>query len=154
MKKITKKKQKNLLKLAIYLLNFKPNGIKFNMNQYSSYDFEDYKTDCGTVGCAAGHAPYAGIKKRCSEDWYQFVNRQLINDMDSFMWMFASKWSTFDNTAIGAAKRILAFLDNDCNVPYGNINFYLDTSIEIAIKEYNKEYSIDSVVSIRKKLGI
>jgi hypothetical protein len=67
---------------------------------------------CGTVACAAGHAPLAGID--CDEfENYSDLIGYLTNGGDSlvYYWLFATEWSEVDNTPVGAAARIYIALD-------------------------------------------
>jgi hypothetical protein len=111
----------NLEKLAQYLLsdNLK---AKFDMSRYtqdgwmSGHD----RTDCGTVGCAAGHGPYAGIRKNEYETWEEYIER--VFDLDSFSvekrWCFGSPWAYTDNTPEGAGKRIIYMLKHGVPVDF------------------------------------
>ncbi len=93
----------NLTMLADYLEGGKLKA-GFDMSKYSS----DYwlKTECGSVGCAVGHGPYAGIPKQYSEDWDVYSNRVFIDRGMSSEWCFGLFWKNIDNSAQGAAKRI------------------------------------------------
>ncbi len=121
---ITEEQFSNLLKLANYLEDTANLKAKFSMDQYTDhqddYD-EDFKIKCGSVGCAIGHGPYAGIIKHEDEDWYDYSRRVFTNATSQlkedsiFTWVFHPKWKNTDNTSIGAAKRIKWFLEN--NIP-------------------------------------
>jgi len=96
----------NLFKLATYLEsgNLK---AKFDMREFS----EDgmvvaHFPTCGSVGCAVGHGPYAGIPKIEREDWYEYSERAfglrpLTRDWN---WCFGASWVNEDNTPEGAAR--------------------------------------------------
>jgi hypothetical protein len=105
----------NLRKLAAYLLE---GDLKadFNMWKFSSHGKdEDEETDCGTVGCAAGHGPYAGIQKLETEDWWQYTYRVFgfkATKDERWDWVFHGGWSHVDPSPQGAAKRILNLLEN------------------------------------------
>lgn len=114
-------KKQNLLKLAEYLLG--DLKAKFDMGTFSQIDerldastverFRINETDCGSVGCAIGHGPYAGIPKG-KESWRQYYNRSFrIYDHGfntEYFWLFDARWVDVDNSSEGAAKRILWFL--------------------------------------------
>lgn len=105
--KIKAKFRKNLNKLADYLAK-KRSKNDFDINVFCDENTSIYSTTCGTVGCAIGHGPYAGIKKLKNEDWFEYSVR--VFGFSSFsqewMWCFDSGWSNTDNTPTGAAKRI------------------------------------------------
>lgn len=108
--KITAKQEKNLRTLAEYLLS--DNLVaQFDMSKFTEYSMweEDTHLNCGTVGCAVGHGPYAGIRKKKREDWIDYARRVFgcSEDNNLFVWAFSGSWVTYDNTAKGAAKRIL-----------------------------------------------
>jgi hypothetical protein len=103
--------QKNLRTLADYLLsgNLK---AEFDMTAYADPKNYSHSTECGTVGCAIGHGPFAGIAKGEEEEWEDYVNRAFGTDQyEIFMYLFDSEWKYFDNTPQGSANRILAFLE-------------------------------------------
>lgn len=102
--------KENLLKLATYLLSGELKA-DFNMRDYNGYGIcGEYLTDCGTVGCAIGHGPYAGIPKTTFESWDNYASRVFTADFRALLWCFSSFWDAVDNTAEGAAKRILYLL--------------------------------------------
>lgn len=111
----------NLSKLKSYL---KKGELKarFNMAVFSEIGRSgQIFTDCGSVGCAVGHGPYAGIKKKPEENWNEYTERvfgfrvlQAISAISSpWSWCFDSNWAEVDNTAFGAAIRIEYFLRNN-----------------------------------------
>lgn len=110
---ITSEQRSNLKKLADYLLSGKLKAI-FNIKTFSAGLFFDIKeTTCGTIGCAIGHGPYAGIPKHVDEDWYDYARRVFIGDNTlSYDWLFSSAWYDYDNTPEGTAKRILHTLEH------------------------------------------
>ena len=121
----------NLRKLADYLLSGKL-VKEFDMWTYCKKTdtfgctiviSEVQQHECGTVGCAIGHGPAAGIKipDGCY-GWSKYAERMFGMDSSEYMeeaftYMFASSWKWYDNTPEGAARRILAFLDNNCVPP-------------------------------------
>lgn len=104
--------EKNLRQLAAYLLSGELKS-EFNMGQFCDSG-ELYVSHCGTAGCAAGHGPYAGIPKRPTEDWYDYMLRVfgVRTDEELYDWTFSGFWYQSDNTPEGAAKRILWALDH------------------------------------------
>lgn len=111
---MTQEQKDNLLKLATYLLSGDLKAA-FNMRRFTDslvLDFEALRTDCGTVGCTAGHGPYAGIPKEFGEGWGNYILRSFgVHVMDdAWDFLFSVWWSETDNTPTGAAKRILYFL--------------------------------------------
>lgn len=114
---LSKTQKENLVKLADFL-DAHYNELKFNMFSYGNY----YPSDniCGTVACAAGHGPMAGIRARESEVWYDYIHRVFIGDENSssiYTFLFSQKWVVYDNTPNGAAARIRYFLDHEDDFP-------------------------------------
>lgn len=100
----------NLLKLATYLLSDDPSKAKFHMAFFTIDALpSEMQTDCGAVGCAIGHGPYAGIPKLLGESWDGYCIRVFDISPASGIWLylFSSAWAEIDNTSEGAAKRIL-----------------------------------------------
>ena len=96
----------NLRTLAEYLLRPKLEA-RFDMASYA--ETFNRRTTCGTVGCAVGHGPYAGIKKLLNENWLEYTERVFVipSGLTEATWCFSSAWALFDNTPEGAAHRIL-----------------------------------------------
>lgn len=107
---MTKKQKQNLLKLVKYLEQPKLDA-KFNMVCYGDETITTSSTDCGSVGCAVGHGPYAGIRKFKSEDWYQYSRRVFGLNYNEWIWCFDDLWIYLDNTPKGAAARIRLLLE-------------------------------------------
>lgn len=109
--------KENLQKLATGLAyGTVPEGVKFNMRRFTGYrDGRRWcATDCGTAGCALGHAPFFGFEKSSDEYWLKYCKRHFgvsLND-DKWDWLFSSCWARVDNTRLGAAKRIQYLIDN------------------------------------------
>ena len=102
--------RENLKKLSDYLLSGELKA-GFDMGQYA--DTNDYRvTECGSVGCAIGHGPYAGIPKQRGEDWFEYVDRVFTYDYDIIEWCFDILWAEVDNTPRGAGLRIKWLLDH------------------------------------------
>lgn len=93
--------RENLAKLSAYLKG--KLKTEFNMEDYSDHCNSD---NCGTVGCAAGHGPHAGIAKFHYEPWSQYIDRVFTREYNAQKWLFSSYWKFTDNTARGAAARI------------------------------------------------
>ena len=115
----------NCAQLAAYLESLPEDYSKFNMGVFSNSDWrvrqhsEGKIEHCGTVACALGHGPDAGIPVPL-EDGYWFRGRspewrrygRLFIDYAAsassywWQWCFSSAWKGIDNTPQGAAKRI------------------------------------------------
>lgn len=116
----------NLERLASYLEQQPETGgdIEFSMDDYvlehsldsAGEDDTTYMPDCGSGGCAIGHAPYAGITKRETESWPSYERRAFGSEVRD--WCFNSRWEFVDNTPHGAAARIRTALSqgipSDC----------------------------------------
>lgn len=120
----------NLTKLAAYLESMPEEYRGFNMgfwlreaetkNEYRwppvNTIFTPYEAryHCGTVGCAVGHGPMAGIRANPGELWDDYSER--VFDLEVFgpewTWCFDADWSSVDNTPQGAAKRIRYLLEH------------------------------------------
>lgn len=134
---MTKRQRNNLIKLAKYLAQPKKNlKAKFSMEYYTdNHHHTGYSTECGTVGCAAGHGPYAGIKKYKNECWYKYVERAFgVKLASDWLYLFSTYWINHDNTPKGTAKRIIHYLEN--GVPY-----------KFDIDEHNCKYLSDDNIS-------
>ena len=83
----------------------------FSMEKYSEAGAE-YKPVCGSVGCAIGHGPHAGIPKNASESWDAYETRVFGLELDVWRWCFSSRWTQIDDTPQGAAKRIRYLLEH------------------------------------------
>lgn len=114
---MTQEQRENLKTLAAYLLSGKLKA-EFNMKNYTDNPTDFYAPICGSIGCAVGHGPYAGIPKKDRERWDAYVHRVFgvevfeykINTI--FSWLFGGGWIYHDNTPEGAAKRIIYYLKN------------------------------------------
>lgn len=109
--------RKNLQKLATFLAYGElPKDVGFNMWSYcSTGTWGITRPPCGSVACAVGLTPFAGIRKLKAESFNEYCLRVFGVDADNvapeFQWCFASGWSGIDNTPNGAAKRIQHLLD-------------------------------------------
>lgn len=125
----------NLTKLALFLLRAK--NLHFDMTRYvnlysntpyallersdpSSDSLKVAEYPCGTVACAVGHGPMAGIKPLLGEDWSFYGMRVFTSDMYAYNFMFGGTWSGWDNTPKGAALRIIYFLTYGYPISYGS----------------------------------
>jgi len=125
--------RKNLIILAEYLYNLKPDYSHFDMGTYFSgdyyeglaysdeleFDYSEFNRElhkCGTVACALGHAPsladkFPEFKPKLGEDWEEYSDRVFglddYENTDEWEWCFGAEWSNIDNTPQGAAKRII-----------------------------------------------
>lgn len=120
-----KKHRENLLKLADYLDTLPGDYEQFDMSEYmlvrDGDHWENFGPDerskpvCGTVACAVGHGPAAGIRLYGDLDWTDYAER-VFGKMrcDDFQYMFGSEWSNYDNTPKGAASRIRTFVSLGC----------------------------------------
>jgi len=132
--KVNKLKVNNLALLAQYLFNL-PDDYKFfdmgrfvknNKNVCQVDTDDDNLINCGTAGCAIGHAPFVkGIvtdRPVCdygaldvlnnSAGWVQYAEDVSGIDGSDQTWeyMFGGGWDCNDNTPYGAAQRILYIL--------------------------------------------
>lgn len=112
---ITPKQEANIRKHCEFLC-FDPRvkEVGFDMSKFGT-------PECGTAGCSAGYLNitmndrsaqfrtnlYLGIKADCSE-WY---------------WAFSANWIGVDNTPVGAAGRLLYFLEVGLPVNWGDIHY-------------------------------
>lgn len=129
----------NLKKLAEYLIELPEGYQNFEMSGFLYYDVpeqdeyngyggsifpDEIKTVvennnyvCGTVGCAIGHGPLAGIlvSKTDDNDWLEYSNRVFMSGPeydDVWQWCFGGAWCDIDNSPQGAGKRILYYLEH------------------------------------------
>lgn len=123
----------NLDKLATYLEQLPENYAHFDMEGYYDKDHQltreqalDYalnnggvdKFNCGTVACAVGHGPSAGILFKPNEinkfgqPMWDTYAKNFVEDHVDFEWLFSSYWSDVDNSHRGAAARIRYLLDH------------------------------------------
>lgn len=115
---ITKEQRANLKKLADYLSSGKLKA-KFDMSDYASYGYWDNATNCGSVGCAVGHGPYAGIKKPKDQSWNDYAAEKFgahlfepsLEEERIYDFLFNQHWGIIHPTAKQAAKRIYLFLE-------------------------------------------
>lgn len=106
-------KRHNLQLLAEYLTEPELKAA-FDISRYCENIFVENTEDCGSVGCAIGHGPYAGIKKETHESWNEYAKRCFVNSIHKheYAFMFECSWADVDNTPEGAAKRIAYALEH------------------------------------------
>jgi hypothetical protein len=121
----TPKQRANLQKLASYLLALPADYDHFDMSSYLEHngvqkDPQDYAiicAPCGTVACAVGHGPAAGIEpdpRPAVDDssWFAYCIEKfgLTPGGIAWSWCFSATWACHDNTPQGAGQRILTML--------------------------------------------
>lgn len=111
----------NLEKLAAYLEAIPADYEHFSMRSYLEVEGAHiYMIDlsaelllrCGTVACAVGHGPAAGIASLTDENWDDYSDRVFDLDLVEWAWCFSSDWTRVDDTPQGAAKRIRYMLEH------------------------------------------
>lgn len=118
---MTKEQRDNLEKLASYLATGHTR-MKFNMG-YLCVDKDDrgilaippQEHACGTIGCALGHGPAAGIAPLPGDEgWGGYSARAfgLRAWSKDWQWCFSCDWQIVDPTPQGAAKRIRHLLEH------------------------------------------
>lgn len=132
---LTAQQRENFVKLANYLDRLPSSYKEFDMSMFAvSIDSDNparsivvtpakLRPGCGTVCCALGHGPLAGIEVGDAPDWLSYsenflslvftleTQRSIAND-NAWDWCFASDWDVVDNTASGAAARIRWMLNH------------------------------------------
>ena len=109
----------NLGALCTYLGKMDGAKVKFDMRHFSDEEFIMNATTCGSVGCAVGVGPYAGILKSEYETWIEYAYRCFgahfdydslpLEEYDAYNnwnWLFSAKWATYWNKPEYAALRI------------------------------------------------
>ena len=122
--------EQNLLKLADFIWHnvtqevfdmwyYRPGGIKLDANG------KPIGSECGTVGCALGWAPFVpGLEILLEKEvllgsttdhvlFSKYSYRVFGLDGGSNEWnfLFASDWRELDNTPIGFVRRVYALID-------------------------------------------
>lgn len=138
----------NLMKLASYLRTLPRDYEHFDMSHYlATYkpEYDDLKqfspgdyaendpTNCGTVACAVGHGPKAGVPfEEYDDSWDRYADRAFgctIADDDVGDFMFGPEWAhghqpgEGTNTPQEAARRIEAVVACHGTVPL-NVDQY------------------------------
>ena len=108
----------NLRKLADYLAALPRGYAHFNMGSYHGENpWAPYgavaPSECGTVACAMGHAPFAGIEAPVQDEtWGEYSNRIFELSSEEWNWCFSGMWADIDNSVRGASLRIYWLLEN------------------------------------------
>jgi hypothetical protein len=146
---LTDEQRENLRTLARGLIAYE-GAVKFWMGSYAENDADDddyevmpFKVsqwlekgnECGAVACACGHGPLLGIKANPDEGWDEYARRCFTGGDDNvWTWCFAGRWSAYDDTREGAARRITFMLDK--GIPP-------DTSPRSELVEFYRDYNPD-----------
>ena len=150
----TEKQNINLEKLANYLISLPEDYEHFSMESFyylkGVNDFtlpglraeKDYKeliklNKCGTVACAVGHGPAAGIPLRNFKSWWSYSNKSFTNDNKEWEWCFGGGWYIVDDTARGAGVRIKALLGG---IVLGDIEDIVDYSSSYDLEDLEETY--------------
>jgi hypothetical protein len=99
----------NLKILSDYLIKGELRA-EFGMGFFTRSFNEEMSLDCGTIGCAVGHGPYAGIPKQIGESFADYSERVFTTDDNVWEYLFSCGWIKTDNTALGAGLRIKYYL--------------------------------------------
>lgn len=117
---MTQEQKQNLLKLARYLWKRKPGkwfNMKFLTNDKRGCDFElsdaEPFVDCGTVGCALGWAPAAGVATKNGEGWERFAVRAFDLPFFSRSWAFLFDMNWDSNPRLAAARIVHLLLQGE-----------------------------------------
>lgn len=114
----------NLAKLGLYLRGLPADYERFAMRVFydapgaivSRPEFTRagaYGHPCGTVACAVGHGPAAGVPPRdYVESWACYGAWAFTEDDLQFDFLFSGDWQWSDDTPRGAAARIALLLDS------------------------------------------
>lgn len=104
-----------LRRLCSYLLGGQLQA-RFDMSTFDDeqHTYEWKLIECGSVGCAVGQAPFAGVPKRLGEDWTEYSERVfgIAYEDARWDWCFGFDWAAVDNTPEGAGRRILWLLEH------------------------------------------
>lgn len=90
---------------------------RFSMVDFTDAgNWHDHCLTCGTVGCAVGHGPFAGVPKNSEESWMEYSFRCFVPGTFScrnglWEYLFHGDWRHGESTAIQAADRIRRVLD-------------------------------------------
>lgn len=118
----------NLKKLADYLIKLPEDYEHFDMSIFYHTTNDDTMAyeymvpsilnlnRCGTVACALGHGPAAGIiPDDLGISWEEYSSYFINEDFEDGLWpfLFSDDWTGIDNTPQGAAKRIYWILDGN-----------------------------------------
>jgi hypothetical protein len=137
----TAKQRANLEKLASYLAALPDDYSHFEMSVFFDSEEDEFMAEpiptpellnrCGTVACACGHGPVAGVAvadedMHCLDgiSWLRYAERAfgLSATNPAHNWCFSGGWSCVDNTPAGAAARIRYLLAEGCPVTASNFS--------------------------------
>ncbi len=113
----------NLAKLADYLIGLPADYGHFNMETFGGLGSEGFGSEdyppaqadtklhtCGTVACAAGHGPAAGIPPKQFDTWDSYIERSFgIKRADGLYWDVFS--ASLGGDHIDAGNRIKRVLE-------------------------------------------
>ena len=125
--RVTREQASNLLALALHLRSLPEGYAGFNMDWWYVRDgwrqhfvsAEPVRPACGTVACAAGHGPSAGIAPLREEPWTEYVARvfgtcggaEAPERHGLHLWCFSEMWGeSIFSSHRDAATRILRAL--------------------------------------------
>jgi hypothetical protein len=133
---ISDRAKEDLLKLADYLYSLPDDYEHFSMFMYlfdgDCHYFHDAPvvgnlssviTSCGTVACAVGHAPLAGVDCERFEQYQDIANWLTNHNIFAYDWMFSGEWAAVDDTPKGAAARIYFAIEQ--GIPFNPRSFAL-----------------------------
>jgi hypothetical protein len=66
---------------------------------------------CGSQACVVGHAAMF-FEPLVSENWYEFSKRLFVTELIEWEWCFSEDWADYDNTLLGAIKRLAYYLEH------------------------------------------
>lgn len=131
---VSRTQRANLRKLATFLAALPADYSHFSMTWFFESADSSSEDDmpahispkqynaCGTVACAVGHGPAAGVRPYRDLSWWDYAHRAFGAQVNSYLWywLFDGGWSAvdMDNTPQGAARRIFYALAN--GVPSGD----------------------------------
>jgi len=132
----------NFTKLAKYLRSLPDDYVRFDMGTFHmgyGSDSDDNPLDedeipCGTVACALGHGPAAGVTTT-SDDWLGYYLANFSGESYAYLWCFDNDWIEIDNTHQGAALRIELMLKMH---PEFNINELTEQYKDITGVEFER----------------
>jgi len=131
---------RNLQRLAEYLESGLKPGTEFDMEHFYGSDSGEWYGNCGSVGCAVGHGPYAGIPKSGDETWVTYAYRVFGIHLDSgeWTWLFSDLWADITEFSdhLSTAKRIHAFLDAGNKVPWGDEDDGIQAMLDAVFHKY------------------
>lgn len=121
---LTPARRRRLETLAAHLESLPADYAQFNMRLYysgsdeSRYARHNGGLRCGTVACALGHGPAAGIlfpprMLESGPNWNEYANLFTGDGWTglNYDWLFYDSWDDVDPSHYGAAARIRYLLD-------------------------------------------